>query len=195
MIFDPDQMQRIERYHFMASALVPRPIAWITTVDEEGRTNAAPFSFFTGISTSPPLLCVSVGHRPDGTPKDTLHNAEATGEMVVNVVPFAEREAMVACAEAFPPDVSEVEEVGLRTAAAEVVAPPILVDAKVSFECVVDRVIDFGATSLIVGRVVRFHAADEILVDGLVSFEKLRPLGRMGGKEYLDCVEGVMEIG
>ena len=194
MILDPDRMQPIERYAFMTSALVPRPIAWVTTVDSEGRTNAAPFSFFAGISSSPPLLGVSVGKRRDGTPKDTLANARATGEMVVNVVPYAMRDEMAATAGSFAPGVSEIEEVGLRTAPAEVVSVPLLVDARVSFECKVDRVIDFGGTSMIVGRIVRFHADDELVEDGRVLFRKLRPIGRLGGDEYLDWIEGVMEI-
>jgi flavin reductase (DIM6/NTAB) family NADH-FMN oxidoreductase RutF len=194
MILDPDQMKPIERYHFLTSALVPRPIAWVTTVDSEGRTNAAPFSFFAGISSSPPLIGVSVGRRRDGTPKDTLANARATGEMVVNVVPYALKDEMVASSESFPPGVSEIEEVGLRTSPAELVTPPLLADAGVSFECTVDQVIDFGGTSMIVGLIVRFHAADDVVVDGRVSFTKLRPIGRLGGNEYLDCVEGVMEI-
>lgn len=194
MILDPEQMQPIERYAFMTSALVPRPIAWVTTLDAQGRSNAAPFSFFAGISSSPPLVGVSVGKRRDGTPKDTLANALATGEMVVNVVPYDLRREMVATAEGFPPGVSEIEEVGLRTAPAELVSPPLLVDARVSFECQVDRVIDFGGTSMIVGRVVRFHADDELVEDGRVSFTKLRPIGRLGGDQYLDHLEGVVRI-
>jgi flavin reductase (DIM6/NTAB) family NADH-FMN oxidoreductase RutF len=195
MILDPEGMEPIERYHFMTSALVPRPIAWVTTVDAEGRTNAAPFSFFAGISSSPPLLGVSVGSRRNGTPKDTLANAEATGEMVVNVVPYALKDEMVACAAGLPPGESEIEKVGLAVSPAEMVKPPLLTDAKVSFECLVDQIIGFGGTSMIVGRIVRFHAADEILAEGRVSFAKLRPLGRLGGLQYLDCERGVFEIG
>jgi flavin reductase (DIM6/NTAB) family NADH-FMN oxidoreductase RutF len=114
--------------------------------------------------------------------------------MVVNVVPYAMRREMVATSEGFPPGKSEIDQVGLRTAPAMLVAPPLLVDARVAFECRLDRVIDFGSTSLIVGRVVRFHADDEVLEDGRVSFRKLRPIGRLGGRQYLDLIDGVMEI-
>jgi flavin reductase (DIM6/NTAB) family NADH-FMN oxidoreductase RutF len=194
MVIDPRSLSSRERYRLMISALVPRPIAWVTTVCENGQINAAPFSFFGGISSTPPLLGVSVGSRSDGTPKDTLRNAERSGEMVVNMVPYALREEMVATSRAYPPGVSEVEEVGLTVASSEVVAPPRIADSPVAFECEVERVIDFGGTSMIVGRVVRLHLADEVLADGLVDFKKLRPLGRLGGIQYLDVERGVIDL-
>jgi flavin reductase (DIM6/NTAB) family NADH-FMN oxidoreductase RutF len=194
MIVDPDGLTSRERYRLLISALVPRPIAWVTTLSENGGVNAAPFSFFGGISASPPLVAVSVGRRPDGTPKDTLANARRTGQMVVNMVPYDLREEMVRSSRPYPPGVSEVEQVGLETAESQVVAPPRLAASPVNLECEVERTIDFGGTTMIVGRVVRFHLRDDVVENGLVAFEKLRPLGRLGGIEYLDHLEGVVEI-
>ncbi|MHC4862224.1 MAG: flavin reductase family protein [Planctomycetota bacterium] len=194
MILDPSAMTPFERYRFMISAIVPRPIAWVTTLSREGVPNAAPFSFFNGISSNPPLLGVCVGNRRDGTPKDTLQNAEETGEMVVNVVPYSLREAMVACSKEYPPDVDEIAEAGLATAPSDLVAPPRLTGSPVNMECRVVRIIPFGGTSMIVGEVVRIHAAEEVLEDGLVAFSTVRPVGRLGGAEYLDHEVGVFEI-
>lgn len=194
MFLNPDEMSPIERYHFMTSALVPRPIAWVTTCEPNGKVNAAPYSFFAGISSSPPLLGVCVGRRRDGSSKDTLRNAKEEGEMVVNMCPFDLRDQMVGCSKDFPPGVSEIEKLRIETAPSETVEPPRIVGAKVSFECSVERIIEFGGTSMIVGRVLRFVAADDVLEDGRVSFGKLRPLGRLGGLEYLDLEEGVLEI-
>jgi len=194
MILDPSEMSPLERYRFMISAVVPRPIAWVTTISSEGRLNAAPFSFFTGISSNPPLVGVCVGNRRDGSPKDTLRNAEETGEMVVNVVPYRLREQMVACSKDFPPDVDELAETGLDTAPSEVVRPPRIAGSPVSMECRVERVIPFGGTSMIVGEVVRFHADDGVLEDGTVGFERVRPVGRLGGSDYLDHEVGMFEI-
>jgi flavin reductase (DIM6/NTAB) family NADH-FMN oxidoreductase RutF len=112
----------------------------------------------------------------------------------VNAVPYDLREQMVACSFDFPPGVDETEEVGLAVTPSEIVGPPRIADSLVSMECRVERVIPFGGTSMIVGRVVLVHVADEVAEDGLVAFRKLRPLGRLGGLEYLDHERGVFEI-
>ena len=196
MHIDPGGLTAPERYFLMTSGIVPRPIAWVTTRFEDGGVNAAPFSFFNGISSSPPLLMVAVGSRRDGTPKDTLANAQATGEMVVNVVPRDQAETMVATSRDPGPGVSEVEELGLELADSSVIATPRLAVSPVAFECGVERTIDFGGTTMIVGAVVSVHVADEVAAsDGTVDFAKLRPVGRLGGTGYLDPEDGWFEIG
>ncbi|MEN8148392.1 MAG: flavin reductase family protein [Planctomycetota bacterium] len=196
MHIDPAGLTAPERYFLLTSAIVPRPIAWVTTRFPDGSVNAAPFSFFNGISASPPLLMVAVGRRRDGTPKDTLANAEATGEMVVNVVPRDQAETMVATSRDPGPGVSEVEELGLDLADSTAIATPRLAASPVALECTVDRTIDFGGTTMIVGAVVAVHVDDEVAAeDGTVDFGKLRPVGRLGGFGYLDPEDGWFEIG
>jgi len=194
MIVDPETLSPVERYRLLISAVVPRPIAWVTTLSSEGAGNAAPFSFFNGISASPPLLGVCVGRRRDGRPKDTLANAEATGEMVVNVVPRERAAEMAACARDLPHGEDELEAVGLATVPSEVVKPPRIADSPVNLECRVERIIPFERTSMIVGRIVRFHVRDDLFRDGAVDFRALRPVGRLGGDDYLDPEDGVFEL-
>jgi flavin reductase (DIM6/NTAB) family NADH-FMN oxidoreductase RutF len=194
MKIDPDDLERRERYQLMISSIVPRPIAWVTTVDLEGVVNAAPFSFFNGISSTPPLLSVCVGNRRDGTAKDTLVNARETGEFVVNVVPADLARTMVATAAEFEPGESEVEELDIPTDPSDVVSPPRIRGVPVSLECEVDRTIPFGTTTMIVGRVLLFHIRDEVYEDGRAAFSRMRPIGRLGGFSYLDPVDGELEI-
>jgi flavin reductase (DIM6/NTAB) family NADH-FMN oxidoreductase RutF len=196
MHIDPAELTSPERYFLMTSAIVPRPIAWVTTRFPDGGVNAAPFSFFNGISSTPPLLMVSVGRRRDGSPKDTLANAMATGEMVVNVVPRDLAETMVATSRDPGPGVSEVEELGLELADSTTIATPRLAASPVAFECEVERTIDFGGTTMIVGAVKSVHVDEAVAAeDGTVDFVKLRPVGRLGGTGYLDPEEGRFEIG
>jgi flavin reductase (DIM6/NTAB) family NADH-FMN oxidoreductase RutF len=196
MHIDPEALSRPERYHLLISAIVPRPIAWVSTRFPEGGVNVAPFSFFNGISSSPPLLMVCVGRRRDGSPKDTLANAKATGEMVVNVVSRDLAEVMVETSAAFPPGVSEAEEVGLELAESEVVATPRVARSPVSFECEVERTIDFEGTTMIVGRVVSIHVSEDVATEeGTVDFDRLGPIGRLGGQDYLDPETGRFGIG
>jgi flavin reductase (DIM6/NTAB) family NADH-FMN oxidoreductase RutF len=194
MIVDPEHLDPKARYRLMISAIVPRPIAWVTTLSRDGVVNAAPFSFFSGISATPPLLAVFVGNRRDGTPKDTLRNAAATLEMVVNVVPHTLAREMVASSEDLPPGVSEVEKLGLATAPSSLVAPPRLAGCPVNMECRVAQVVPFGGTSMLVGSILRIHVRDDLLKDGTVDFGGLRPVGRLGGWRYLDPVGGVFTI-
>jgi flavin reductase (DIM6/NTAB) family NADH-FMN oxidoreductase RutF len=191
---DPGAMSALERYRFLSSAVVPRPIAWVTTRSRDGVVNAAPFSFFNGVSASPALLSISVGRRRDGSPKDTLRNAEETGEMVVHVVPFDLRKEMVATSEDLPPEESELTKLGLATAPSVVVAPPRIAAAPAGFECRVERIVPFPRSSLIVGEIVCFFARDDLLVDGALDFTRLRPLGRLGGDAYLDPVTGRFDL-
>jgi flavin reductase (DIM6/NTAB) family NADH-FMN oxidoreductase RutF len=195
MHIDPEGLSRPDRYHLLISAIVPRPIAWVSTRFPEGGVNVAPFSFFNGISSSPPLLMVCVGRRRDGSPKDTLANAKLTGEMVVNIVSRELAEVMVETSAALPPGVSEAEEAGLELADSNVIATPRIAAAPVAFECEVDRTIEFEGTTMIVGRIVSVHVSDDVATEqGTVDFDRLRPVGRLGGKEYLDPQEGRFSI-
>jgi len=196
MDIDPGDLSPPDRYRLMISAIVPRPIAWVTTRFPEGGVNAAPFSFFNGISSSPPLLMVCVGRRRDGSPKDTLANAKSTGEMVANVVTRGQGETMVETSRAYPSGVSEAEEMGLELVDSAVIDTPRLAVSPVAFECGIERTLDFGGTTMIVGRVQSVFVDESVRAeDGTVAFERLRPVGRLGGQSYLDPLDGVFEIG
>jgi len=173
----------------MFSLIVPRPIAWITTLSPEGVVNLAPFSFYNGITTKPPLIMVSVGKRKDGSPKDTGRNIRESGEFVVNLVTEEFLEAMVKSGQDFPPDVSEVEALGLELEPSEVVKPPRIKGVKAALECKLYKVIEIGDTpmDLVIGRVVAFHYDPKLLESskGVV--------GRLGGKRYT-VIEREIEI-
>jgi len=173
----------------MFSLIVPRPIAWITTVSPEGVVNLAPFSFYNGITTKPPLVMVSVGKRKDGTRKDTGRNIAQTGEFVINLVSEEFLEPMVKSGSDFPPEVSEVEELGLELEPSEIVKPPRIKGVRAALECKLYELIEIGDTpmDLVIGKVVAFHFDPKLLETskGVV--------GRLGGKRYT-IIDNEIEI-
>ena len=186
---DPAARDARANYHFLTSAVAPRPIAWVTTVDATtGVINAAPFSWFNAVCADPPMLMLAIQPRPDGSPKDTARNIRATGEYVVNVAPKAALDAMVQSSGDYAPDVSEVELLGLATAPSRKVRPPRLAASPVHFECRLAQEIPLGRgpTSLLLGEVVHFAADDAVLdARGNVDPARLTLLGRLGGSEYV----------
>ncbi len=193
---DPEALSAKDRYRFMISAIVPRPIAWVTTLFPDGSVNAAPFSYFNGVSSTPPLVSVAVGRRgrvPEGASrkKDTVSNIERTGELVVNLVSGPAAGSMVASSV-----LSEVARNGLATAPSEAVAVPGLADARVRLECRVHALFDLpeANSTLVIARVLRFRVDASVLgADGLVDLAALDPVGRLGGDSYCRVRE-VMEI-
>lgn len=185
MRIDPRELSRSQSYAFFISALVPRPIAWVSTLSPEGRPNLAPFSFFMGVASDPPTLAVAIGRRR-GAPKDTARNLEARGEFVVNVVSEAVAQAMVNTSADFPPEVNEFEAVGLTAIPSERIAPPRVKESPVHMECRLERLLTIGrsATALAIGEVVLFHLDDRLWTGSDIDVEKLRPLGRLGRALY-----------
>jgi len=184
LIIDPDTLDPKSAYKLLIGAVVPRPIAWTSTVSTEGVPNLAPFSFFTVASRNPPTLCISVGPRIDDAPgsKDTLANIEATGEFVINIVSVPLSNAMHESSGSHPPEADEFEKAGLTPAPCEVVGAPRVGEAGVSMECVLDRVLELGSDHLVLGRMVRFHVRDELYTEsGRIDVAKLQPLGRLAG--------------
>ena len=182
MILDPQEMEPRDVYKFLIGSVVPRPIAWTSTVSRDGVRNLAPFSFFTVASRNPPMLCISVGPRPEGTTKDTLSNVEETGEFVVNIVSLPLSNTMHESSKNHPPEADEFEKAGLTGEPCEVVAAPRVGEAGVSMECVLDRVLLLGTDHLVIGRVVRFHVRDDLYGEnGRVDVARLNPLGRLAG--------------
>jgi flavin reductase (DIM6/NTAB) family NADH-FMN oxidoreductase RutF len=183
MIFDPNALPAVRFAQLMNSLIVPRPIAFITTVDPAGRVNAAPFSWFCGLATHPPLLGVSFSPRA-GEPKDTLRNIRATREFVVNVVTEAMAGQIVRASGDWPADVDELALVGLTAVPADFVRPPRVAESPASLECQFDREVALGESCFVVGEILRAHVRDEVLLEGRVDVTKLRPLGRLGGEQY-----------
>ncbi|RTZ70390.1 MAG: flavin reductase family protein [Aquificaceae bacterium] len=175
----------------MFSLIVPRPIAWVTTVSKNGVVNLAPFSFYNGITSKPPLIMVSVGKRKDGTPKDTARNIRETGQFVVNLVTEEFLKPMVESGKDFPPEESEVEVLNLQTEPSLVVKPPRIKGVKASLECTVYKIIEIGDTpmDLVIGKVEVFHFDKKLLESsrGVV--------GRLGGKRYFVVGEEIIPEG
>jgi len=190
MIIDPAQAQTSDVYGVMIRCIVPRPIAWVSTISPEGVANLAPFSFFTGVTSNPPTVCFAPGRRGgSGERKDTLRNVEDTGEFVVNMVSDDLAEKMNETAMDFPPEVDEFAEAGVTAVASAVVAAPRVAESPVSFECRRYDVVNVGPEgpgggALVIGEIVMIHIDDRVLRDGKVDPELLRPLARLGGLEY-----------
>lgn len=182
MVIDPSGLDPQSLYKLLIGSVVPRPIAWTSTATRKGDYNLAPFSFFTVASRNPPMLCISVGPRPDGgASKDTLSNIEETEEFVINIVSLALSNSMYESSMNHPPEADEFEKAGLTPVPCEVVKVPRVGEAGVSMECVLDRVLPFGTDHLVIGRMVRFHVRDELYEDGRINVAKLKPLGRLAG--------------
>lgn len=180
-----------EVYRRLIEVVVPRPIALVSTVDKEGRTNLAPYSFFTVVSSNPPYLafCPTRSART-GELKDTLKNVLATGEFVVAVVTEDIAEAVNQAAATLPSGQSEFDYAGLTPVAAERVRPPLVTESPVNIECDLVEVHTYGkeggAGNLVVGRVLLVHVDASILDDkGRVLWDKLQAVGRMGGEEWV----------
>jgi flavin reductase (DIM6/NTAB) family NADH-FMN oxidoreductase RutF len=182
MILDPDALPPRERHQLLIGTVIPRPIAFVSTIGAGGH-NVAPFSYFALIATTPPLLGVSVGTRR-GVPKDTLRNARETGDFVVNIVDEDLIRRAVHASGEWPYGADEFALAGLTPAASELVRSPRVTESPVSYECRVERIVDFDATSLIVGRIVRAHVRDDLFRDGRVDATRLKPVSRLGGEEY-----------
>lgn len=183
---DFSRITAYQRYKLMASLIVPRPIALVTTLSDTGVANAAPFSMFNMLGEEPPILMISVNRLHDGRLKDTAANILRSGEFVVHISDEAMAQKMHACGEAFPSDVSELTAVGLTPLPACRVAPPRIQEAPVAFECVLHEKLETESRYVFIGRIVWLAARD-----GLVDTEAWRvnlrdyhPVARFGASFY-----------
>jgi flavin reductase (DIM6/NTAB) family NADH-FMN oxidoreductase RutF len=189
-IIDPGEHDPSDIYKFMIGVIVPRPIAFVSSVDANGVRNLAPFSYFAGCSTNPPVVCfcsaVRTGPRPH---KDTLTNIEATGEFVVNIVSEEFAEQMNRTSAEVPPEVDEFVLSGLTPLASDLVKPPRVAESKVQMECRLRQVVRVsekpGGGILVLGDVLRFHVLDSVLDGYKIDPDKLNAIGRMGGPTYV----------
>jgi flavin reductase (DIM6/NTAB) family NADH-FMN oxidoreductase RutF len=187
MKIDPNNPGSYNMHELGASLIVPRPVAWISTVGPDGTFNAAPYSAFARVSVRPFIVCVAIARRK-GEKKDTLKNIELVADFVVNVVNDELAQAMNKTAADFPYGVDEIKKAGLTAVASEMVKSPRIGESPASFECKVERIIELGqpgsGNSLVLGEVVMIHVKDDLLKDGVVRPEDLKPLGRLGGDLY-----------
>ena len=201
MTINPTDLTPRETYAYLSGAVAPRPICFASTVDDDGKVNLSPYSFFNVVSGDPPLLAFSpLLSGRDGSAKDTLNNVRAVPEVTINVVHHAMVEQMSLTSTAYPAGVNEFEKAALTQVRSEVVRPPRVGESPVSFECEVERVISLGeepmAGNLILARVVRIHVRDEYLSDGgKLDIRALDLVGRMGGSDYIRALpEALFEI-
>ncbi len=198
MEIDLREWEARRAHDLFTSCIVPRPIAWVSTVSGAGEVNLAPFSFFTGVSWHPPALAFSVANRDDGSKKDTLLNIEATGEFVVHSVAAGHLAMMERTAQRIPQGADAEAFPDIRLVPVDGFAAPRIEAAKVAFACRLKEIVRVGegagGGNLVVGLVQRMFVADGALLDGRVAdWRALEPLGRLSGNRYVrvnEVVEG-----
>jgi len=191
---DPAQIAPNDIYKLMIGMIVPRPIAFVSSIDLAGIRNLAPFSYFTACSSNPPVVCFCTSVRTAPRPyKDTLLNIEATGEFVVNIVSEEFAEQMNLCSADVPPEIDEFELSGLTTIASDLVRAPRVAESKVQMECRLHQIVRVsdqpGGGILVLGEVLRFHVLESLFDDQKGGYkidpDKLNAIGRMGGPVYM----------
>ncbi len=197
MQIDPEEIAPGHIYSLLIRAITPRPIAWVSTISPSGVANVAPFSYFTGVGSSPASLLFSCANLPDGSAKDTIRNLTTTPQFVVNVVPYRLAESMVKTSFGFDYGISEFEEAGLHSQPSKKILPPRVAESPIQMECEVLQIVNVGegagSANVVIGKIVLFDIADEVLnAEGKIDPAKVDSIGRMGGREYCrttDCFE------
>lgn len=188
MEIDPLSLTARERYALMISSILPRPIAWVSTINEAGVTNLAPFSFFTGIAAEPMSVCFAPVNNRFGVPKDTLLNIQQTKQFVVNLANEDNAKLMNETSAAYPYGVSEFEKAGVTPVPSLKVKPPRVKETPISMECELIQVVTLShgplGGHLVIGRVVHFHADDSVWKDGKLHHQDLKAIGRLEGSWY-----------
>lgn len=191
MYFDFERLTTHERHKLLISTIVPRPIAWVTTLNADATVNVGPFSFFNMFCEDPPVICLGIGSGERGAAgdeKDTGVNIRRSGEFVVNLVGYGNAAAMVRTAANYPPGVSELAVAGLTAVPSNRVAPPRIAESPASIECKLERIVDFPTRRLLVlGEVVAVHVRDDCVLDVgacYIDARKLDLIGRMNGNGW-----------
>jgi len=190
MIIDPKDIPFQDTHKLMIGSIIPRPIALVSTISKEKKVNLAPFSYFNGVCSKPPTIVFCPARRGwDGKEKDTLANIRETKEFVVNIVSESFAEKMVACSTDFDPDVDEYEVANLSKVDSLKIRPPRVQEAKVSFECSLNHIVEIGdgkagSGFIVIGTIVLFHIDDSVYDNGKINLKMLSPLGRLAGNSY-----------
>lgn len=198
MNVDPAVLPGRQAHDLLISAIIPRPIAWVSSTDAQGKVNLAPFSMFSMVTWNPATLSISVVNRPDGTPKKTLLNIRETGDFVVNVVSEELAAKMAESAAAPSGNAGKAQALRISLAPSDCVTAPRVLQARVAFECVLDRIVIVGsgadAGNLILGNIKSVYVDDGVMDSrGAVDWLKLRAVGRLGGAKYCR-IDSVFEI-
>jgi flavin reductase (DIM6/NTAB) family NADH-FMN oxidoreductase RutF len=187
LTLSPSEQNYRDVYRLMLGAVVPRPIAFVSSLSAIGVRNLAPFSFFTVASAHPPVLCICPLLSTDGK-KDTLRNIEATREFVVNIVTEDIADRMNITSADFPPEVDEFVKSGLTPIPSTIVRPPRVQECKVNFECTLQQIITVSTLpmggSVVLGEVLAVHVDDSVMDGPRIDPDKLNAIGRMGGASY-----------
>jgi flavin reductase (DIM6/NTAB) family NADH-FMN oxidoreductase RutF len=192
MIIEPAVLNNLEAYRLLISLIVPRPIAWVTSKSPDGVVNAAPYSFFSGVRSKPPVISISAGYGKGGG-KDTPRNIAATGEFVVNLVGEHQADQMNRTATEYPYGVSETEVLGIEVAASQTVSVPRIAASPAALECKLERIIPVGdpPASLILGEVLAYWVSDDLEWDRAEGIDPkaLNVIGRLQLDSYLRITE------
>ncbi len=176
-----------ELYKLLAGSIVPRPIAFVSTVNKNDIPNAAPFCFFMGVTPNPPTIALSIIRRGEGgDKKDTIHNIESTRDFVINIVDEALASAMNMASGSYPSDMSEFDVTGLTPVPSEYIKSPRIAESPIQMECKLRTIVELGdvPASIVIGEIVCVHIRDSVLTDGQIDFKKLKPVGRLGETIY-----------
>ena len=188
MKFDPGQLSLKDCHDLFGGVILPRPIAFVSTIGANGVYNLAPFSYFSLISAQPAILGFGISRKLNGGKKDTLVNVEFSGDFVINVVTEELAEAMNETSGEFPPEVDEFAVVGLTALGSDRVRSPRVAESPIHLECKVMQILQFGEapriSSFVIGEVLRIHVKEELLLNRTVKAERLKAIGRLGEDFY-----------
>ena len=190
MIYDPEKLTLQQTHKLMIGSIVPRPIAFVATTSNEKINNIAPFSYFSGVCSNPPTIMFAPARRGwDGKEKDTLVNIRDTKEFTINIVSESFAQQMVECSTDYDSKVDEFDISGLNIAKSKKILPPRLKEAKISFECKLNQIVEIGdgkagSGFVVIGSIVLFHINDEIITNEKIDIQKLNPIGRLAGDWY-----------
>ena len=187
MKFDFDSHNRSECSKLLAGMVIPRPVAWVSTIGEDGTFNLAPFSFFGAVAGKPPIIYISIGRR-QGRKKDTLRNIEYAKDFVVNVVDETMAKSMNQTSADYPSNVSEFQEAGLTPLPGDKVMSPRVAESPINMECRLLQILEFGempnVNNLVIGEIVGAHVRDTLFRDNTIDVSQLKIIGRLGGDLY-----------
>ena len=191
MKINPKDLNRHEAHDRLTEMVLPRPIAFVSTIGRDGVFNLAPYSYFSPLCNLPMIVGFSIGRKKDGQKKDTLVNIEQQKEFVIAAVSEAIARPMVKTAAAYAIDVDEFEKAGLTPASADRVAPPLVAESPINLECRLLQILEFGErphkNSFVIGEVVLVHVEDEFFTGNQIDASKLKLIGRLGGKGKAYC--------
>lgn len=182
----PQGLEAKDSDKLLSSIIVPRPIAFVSTLNRDGVPNAACFSNFMGVTPTPPIVAFSIMRRGDQK-KDTIRNIETMRDFVINVVDQNLAQAMNMASGSYPPDMSEFDVTGLTPLPSEVVSSPRIAESPIHLECRLNSIVDLGTlpASIVLGEVVCFHVRESLLLDGAIDIQKLNPIGHLSQSTYV----------